>query len=581
MKSSNLISHRVTAVARLVTCLVTLMMCGALYKVVTLKLIPPVALSKVTVNTNSTSTDIANRGKILDSRGRILAASRLGYTLFADPSLIDNLEELALDIGEKLNISPASIEQKIRARSTSKYVVLEPLLTAEQVDAAKALPYRCIGLEQRLVREYPHGDVAGSLIGLVGKEHKGLAGFENTFNSQLTGESGKFVRQRDAKQKTVWVSPEQFQPTHDGKDIQLSIDITIQNIALTRLQEEIERCNAGGGRIIVANPQTGEIVALADVLRQRDGWSQQPDDPNRVLNPRLGRNRCVTDPYEPGSTFKPFIWSVATELGLAKIDEVLQTPQSTPYRTSFGRQIRDSHYYGPSTWKKVLIKSMNSGMAIVAERLSHKQMQEAIHRFGFGRTTRVGLGGESAGILTSPSNWSEYTQTSVSMGHEIAVTPIQMVQGFCAFARDGSVPQLQLTPFKTDDVMLVRRALTPAVAAVTRQIMGQVMTEGTGRTAESEMYTLFGKSGTAQLPKADGTGYFEDRYISSFIAGAPIDNPSIVVLCIIDDPDKTIAHYGGTVAGPVVRDVIEGSLQYLGVQPSIEYLAQMQANEMR
>jgi cell division protein FtsI/penicillin-binding protein 2 len=107
------------------------------------------------------------------------------------------------------------------------------------------------------------------------------------------------------------------------------------------------------------------------------------------------------------------------------------------------------------------------------------------------------------------------------------------------------------------------------------------MTEGTGRTAESEMYTLFGKSGTAQLPKADGTGYFEDRYISSFIAGAPIDNPSIVVLCIIDDPDKTIAHYGGTVAGPVVRDVIEGSLQYLGVQPSIEYLAQMQANEMR
>jgi cell division protein FtsI/penicillin-binding protein 2 len=338
--------------------------------------------------------------------------------------------------------------------------------------------------------------------------------------------------------------------------------------------EEIMYCNAGGGRIVVVNPLTGEILALADILNPREGWSQQPTDPNRELNSRLARNRCVTDPYEPGSTFKPFVWSVATELGLAHVDEILPTPSSQPYRTKFGRTIRDAHYYGPSSWRKVLIKSMNSGMAIVAQRLSHSQLQNAISRFGFGEPTRVGFGGETSGIQTSVSDWNDYTQTSVSMGHEIAVTPLQMVQGFCAFARDGTIPQLQITPAGDSDVLIVREAITPEIAALTRQILGEVMTEGTGRRSQSDMYKLFGKSGTAQLPRNDGKGYFEDRYISSFIAGAPIDAPALVVLCVIDDPDKSIAHYGGVVAGPVVRDVIEDSLLYLGIPPSTEYLTQ-------
>jgi cell division protein FtsI/penicillin-binding protein 2 len=466
------------------------------------------------------------------------------------------------------------IEEKIRRRPDARYVVLEPLLSNNLVEVAQSLNYRSVGVHERLVRVYPHGNIGDALIGLVGTEHTGLAGFEDTYDEDLTGESGSVIRQRDSKRRTIWISPDQYSPTNDGKDVQLSIDIVIQNIAATRLMEEIERCNAGGGRIVVANPQTGEILAMADILNPREGWSQQPSDPNRTLHPRLGRNRCVTDPYEPGSTFKPFIWSVATELGLADVDEVLPTPSSQPYRTPFGRSIRDAHYYGPSTWRKVLIKSMNSGMAIIAQRFSHTQLQEAVFRFGFGAQTHVGLGGETSGILTSATNWSDYTQTSVSMGHEIAVTPLQMVQGFCAFARDGTIPQLQLTPAYTSDVQIVREAIAPEIAALTREIMGQVMTEGTGRRSQSKMYTLFGKSGTAQLPRADGKGYFEDRYVASFIAGAPIDSPSLVVLCVIDDPDKSIDHYGGVVAGPVVRDVIDASLMYLGVSPSTEYLAQ-------
>ena len=558
--------------ATLVLCL----MSATLFKVTTLKISPPTELIAVSTTLNSTSRQLARRGKLLDRRGRILAASRHGYRLFVDPSLVNDAESLSMQLGELIGISPATIEQKIRSRPNGKYVVVHPLLDDTQLDAIRTINIRSVGVEQCLVREYPHGDIGGALIGLVGTEHSGLAGFENSYNNILTGESGKFVRLRDRGRKTLWVSPKDFTPTLDGKDVRLSIDVVIQDIATTHLMEAIQRCNAGGGRIVVANPINGEILAMADILHPRDGWSQQPNDPFREINPRLGRNRCLTDPYEPGSTFKPFIWSVATELGKVTINEVLPTPSNSPYNTSFGRSIRDAHYYGPSTWRTVLVKSMNSGMAIVAERLTHKQMQDAIGRFGFGTPTHIGLGGETGGIVTSPSKWTQYTQTSVSMGHEIAVTPLQMVQGFCAFARDGTIPQLQVTLSDPNDVQIVRQAISPEIAAVTRKILGEVITEGTGRRTHSKQYAIFGKSGTAQLPRTDGKGYFEDRYVASFIGGAPIDNPSVIVLCVIDDPDKSIDYFGGVVAGPVVRDVIVDTLQYLGVPQSTDYLARIE-----
>jgi cell division protein FtsI/penicillin-binding protein 2 len=572
-------NNRITNVAILLTAVVVTFMCASVYRIVSLKISPPVQLQASSVSVQSTSRQLAIRGRLIDRQGRILAASKLGHKLFVDPTIVENFESLSFELSEIISLSPAQIEQKLRENPNSRYVVLQTLLTDEQVEKTRALSHRCIGLEERLVRVYPHGDVGGTLIGLVGTEHTGLAGFENKYNKVLTGESGKFVRLRDTNRNTVWISPEDFQLKNDGEDVQLSIDVVIQDIAATRLREEVIRCNAGGGRIVVVDPTTGEILAMADILNHREGWSQQPEDANRNLDIRLGRNRCVTDPYEPGSTFKPFVWSVATQLGKASIDEVLPTPSSGPYKTPFGRSIRDAHCYGSSTWEKVLINSLNSGMAIVSQRMSHEQLQEAIQRFGFGEPTHIGLGGETRGIVTSPSKWNDYTQTSVPMGQEIAVTPLQMVQGFCAFARDGTVPQLQLKLATNEDVMFVREAITPEIAALTRKIMGKVMTEGTGRKAQSEQYDLFGKSGTAQLPRADGKGYFEDRYIASFIAGAPIDNPKLIVLCVIDDPDKSIAHYGGTVAGPVVRDVMEQSLAYLQVPPSVEFLARATTDE--
>ncbi len=228
-------THRISNVAIFIAVIVALIMGGSLYKTVLLKIAPPEELIKASAPLNSTSIRIAKRGNLLDRRGRILAASRVGYTLFADPSLVEDPTELALELSDKLGLSAAYLEEKIRSRPEGRYVVLEPLLSEDQVTAARTLEHRCIGLEQRLVRVYPHGDVGEMLIGLVGTEHSGLAGFENSFNATLTGESGKITRQRDSKRRTLWVSPNQYIPTNDGEDVRLSIDIVIQDIATTRL----------------------------------------------------------------------------------------------------------------------------------------------------------------------------------------------------------------------------------------------------------------------------------------------------------------------------------------------------------
>jgi cell division protein FtsI/penicillin-binding protein 2 len=534
-------------------------------RVAILKLDPPSQLRDAAGSVSSRSTSPPQRGRITDRRGRILATSTIGWRLFADPSLIDDPGGVAMQLSELIDVPPAIIEEPIRQRAASRYAVLVPLLESWQVDLVRAASIPGIALEKRPVRHYPHGEAAAPLLGLVGSEHYGLAGVEYMLDEDLKGQGGTMVRVRDAKGATLWIHPSGYEAATHGRDVQLSIDLVVQEIATRRLAEEIERRNAGGGRIIVANPATGEILAMADLINVRPGWDEQIDDAARFLNRRLGRHRCLSDPYEPGSTFKPFVWSSITELQLVSVDEILPTPAGGPHRTSFGRQIRDAHYYGPSSWRRVLVKSMNSGMAIAAERMTHVQMQAALERFGFGQLTACGLGGESAGIVTAAEDWNDYTQTSVSMGHEIAVTPLQMIRAFAALSRGGVLPDLRLT---LDDQRVSRasrpRAIGTETAILTRSIMGEVMTDGTGRRAQSQTWALFGKSGTAQLPRADGKGYHEDRYVSSFIAGAPLDDPRIIALCVIDDPDRRLGHYGGEIAGPVVRDVIDSTLAYAG-----------------
>jgi len=544
---------------------------GLVGRVVQLKLDPDRRLPLAVETSTSTRNELARRGRLLDRAGRIIATTTIGYRLFVDPQVVEDLTSVAGDLARLIGADAVEIDRKINANLDRRYVIVADQLDDAQIEAVRSANLRGVGLEPIPVRHYPNGPLAATVVGLVGFDHDGLAGFEYLFDEQLEPTAGRLTYLRDVRRQALWFDPGKYAPGRDGTDVRLSIDLVVQDIVEARLRRAVSDHHAGGARCVVLDVRTGEILAISDILNPRPGWDEQTADPMRDRDPRLGRNRCVTDPYEPGSTFKAFVWAVATELGKAHPDEVLPTPDGVPHVTSRGRRIRDSFYYGPSSWRTVLIKSMNSGMAIVAERMTDQQMQGVVERFGFGRKTHCGLPGESPGLVTPPQAWTHYSQTSVAYGHEIAVTAVQMVRAFAVFARDGTIPSLRITaadPAGDDTVHIEHRVLAESTVALTRDVLRQVMIDGSGRRAQSVKYQLFGKSATAQLPKKGGGGYHEDRYISSFIAGAPFTDPRIVVVAIVDDPDKKhSSHWGGEIAGPIARDIIDSTLDYLGVPP--------------
>ena len=561
-------------------------------RVAQLKVAPPAQLDAAAGHRTSVRKELAQRGELLDRRGRPLAMSLVGYKLYCDPAFIyetgwdaarkaakkdpnavaecDPFRDAAIALAPVLRMPPQAIHEVLKANAERRYVVLAQDVDEAQVDALRSMDLDGIGLETKLVRDYPAEGLAAQLIGKVGFEHKGQAGVEFAFEKELAPVDGRVKALRDAFGRTLWINRDDFVPGDAGQDVRLSIDLAVQEIAERHLTAKILEANAGGGRVIVMDALNGDILAMADVLRERPGWKEATRDPSRKIHPSLGRNRNFTDPYEPGSTFKSFVWARATELGAAKPSEIIQLPNG-PYVTSFGRAIRDVKYPGPVSWKTVLVKSLNGGMAQVSMRLKHEDLQRMVRDFGFGQKVAIGIPGESQGIVTSPGKWSNYTQTSVAMGHEIAVTPIQMVRAFSAFARpDGTMvqPRMVLPRGSAGDVPGTpsKRVIDPAVLAEAKDAMQDVVEAGTARKAQSEHYRMYGKTGTAELSIPGQKGYDRDRYTASFIAASPFERPRIVVLAIVDDPDKRTGHwYGGSVAGPIVRDVVDETLQYLGV----------------
>ncbi len=558
---------RADAWTRLFTVLMLAGLGLVMLRVIQLKVLPDAKFLAAVSPQFSSRPEFGRRGDLLDARGRILATSTVGYRLFVDPAEVEDPGTIAVDIAGAIGVPPIDIDRKILAAAGRRYVVIDHLLDERQVEAIRTARLRGVGLEPRPVRHYPHGDLAAAVIGQVGFEDTGLSGAEHALQRMLEPKPGTLTYLRDAARRALWVEPGDYDPARHGRDVRLSIDLVIQQSADRLLREGVERHNAGGGRVVVMDVRTGGILAMCDVLNVRPGHQEVTTDPARAVHPALGRNRCVTDPYEPGSTMKPFVWATATELGLVAPSEIIPTPESGVFRTRYGRPIHDSHAVGSASWRTVLIQSVNSGMAIVAERMTHEQMRLGVARFGFGIRTFCGFTGESSGILPGARKWSHYTQTSVAIGHEIAVTPVQMARAFSAFARDGTMPPLHITGETEADASfeLRQRACSEPVARLVRAVLHDAVLEGTGRPARSERYELFGKSGTAQLAKPGGGGYFEGRYVSSFIAGAPFDAPRLVVLCVIDDPDKSRGYYGGPVAGPIVRDIMDEALAYLGV----------------
>jgi cell division protein FtsI (penicillin-binding protein 3) len=554
-------ARRVLIVGRIMIGIVSVILLALVARVVQLQLHPPAPIAALVDSQFSKQPLPARRGSLLDARGRPIATTRVAHSLFVDPQLIEDPGTFSEYVGYTLNYEPASIEMKIAARPHSRFIVLDERLTDDRRDLLREFRMSGLAMAPRLVRDYPQGQLASHVIGFVGADGKGLEGLEMKLDARLRGVDGSIKYLRDARRRPLWVEPHDYRPNADGESVQLCLDLTIQQIAEEELAAAVAQFKAKAGQMIVMRPATGEILAMANLPYY---------DPNEfaAVAPDLRRNRCVTDVYEPGSIFKPFMWAAITDAGVMKPNEKVDTTDSGYWVTPNGRRLSDVRGHGLVTWDEVLIYSSNIGMGKGGLRMSHRDLRDAMLRFGFGSPTGSGLPGEVGGKVTSPRNWSHYSQTSVTMGYEVGVTALQLLAAFGAIANDGK--WVQPTIFAVDADRMpdaiagMRRAISPAAAVHTRSVLGRVVTDGTGRKARSDLFTIYGKTGTAHVANPGRRGYLHDQYVASFLAGAPLDQPEIVVLCSVHRPDRSIGHYGGTVAAPPVKNVIERTLTYLG-----------------
>ena len=577
------------------------------------------------------------RGDVLDRRGRVLSATRFGKRVFVDPAkfrsppdadiiaLSDALGLPVEQVGPPIlaamvkneAIKDAPTTEDGRPIALKRYVPIGSVLGDEQEEVVRKLKIPGVHLETRDVREVVAEDASAALLGKVGAEGKGLMGAELVLDQKVQPVPGRLEFVRDARGQPLWVPPGGYVPPQRGQDVRLAIDLELQRMAVEELERGIADAQAQGGRIVCLDPLTGEIVAMADLIRAvpdaveydwkspiakdkqygNGPWGPRyrtiRPDPARALHPALGRNRCIEDIYEPGSTFKPFMWSAATEAGVVSPDETFNT-HGGQWFTPYGRHISDVTRRDFQTWREVLINSSNIGMVQGLARLSFEQMHTAVLKFGFGKPTGTGLPGEAAGLVTALKRWSNYSQTSVAMGHEVAVTPVQMVRAFSVFARPGELAgtmapvRMLAASDATPEVNVTRRIIPSEVADLARETMRGVTSNldkvlATLSPPEKEWrYELFGKSGTAEIPMTNpppgkhrpkgSDGYFRGQYNSSFIAGGPVESPRLVTVVVIDDPGPErvkVKHHRGTyVAGPVVRRFMDRALAYLGVPAS-------------
>lgn len=554
--------RRSSAVGLVTLIFVSLAMAGLLGRVVQLQLTDAPKLDRFAGSRQSTMPLPARRGDLEDRHGHPFAVSHIGYRLFVDPRMIEDQSRFAVDLAHVLRDDPARIDRLIGDNADRRYVVIDKLLGDDQLEEVTKLRSKAIGLEPRVIREYPQGKLAGPLIGFVGEDGTGLDGLELLLNKKVTGQPGHVTYLHDAQRRPVWVEQADYIPPQPGPDVRLSIDLVVQGIAEQVVDETCTHYRAKSAEAIVMQATTGQLLAVVN-------WPGFDPSQRGNVRPDFRKDRAVTDPFEPGSIFKPFVHAPATEAGIARPDEKIDTTTSGSFAPFRGRILHDAHPSGTITWDQVLVKSSNIGMSQIGMRMGEKRMYEAVHKFGFGEMTGSGLPGESRGIVNPLKRWSKYSITSVPMGQEIAVTPLQMVRGFSAFANGGLVVTPSILASQTDQP-LYQRAIGPAVADHTREVLRRVITEGTGKKAASKLYRIWGKTGTAQVPDRVHGGYIERAYTASFICGAPLRNPAIIVIVVIHQPDPAVGHFGGIVAAPAAAQIVDQTLGYLGVPPDAE-----------
>ena len=504
----------------------------------------------------------ANRGRILDRNGLILASSVPMPSIWASPEELQANPAQLKNLAQLLNMPLPELQKKI-SDTRRKHVWLR-----RQVDEATGKKIKDLGIHgiyttMEYKRMYPQGEAAAHVVGFTNVENMGQEGVELTFNNHLGGKNGTRRVIKNGQGQVVEGIGDLVPPI-EGKDLQLSIDSKVQYFAYQRLREAVLQNKASAGSVVVLDAHSGDVLALANYP------SYTPEKRSNLSGSQL-RNRALTDTFEPGSTMKPLIVGLAMEKGLVKPETLIDT---APGKVSmYGMTVTDAHPHGTLSVSEVIQKSSNIGTVKIAMKMPAKDMWELYTRVGFGQKPQVPFPGAVAGRLRPYKHWRPMEQATMSYGYGLSTSLFQLAQAYTMLARDGEMVPVSL--LKHQDKLSGVRVLSAAHAAQVRNMLHLVTGPGgTAPKAQTMGYSVGGKTGTAH--KLDGKKYAEKKYRGFFVGMAPIENPRIVVAVMIDEPTGG-QYFGGDVAAPVFSQTVQQTLRMLEVQPDMAVKPQVVA----
>ena len=509
----------------------------------------------------------ANRGRILDRNGLILASSVPAASIWAipedvahdDPQVRAKLKELARLMGMPLKDLMGKL-----ADEDKTFVWIKRQLDWDLGQQIVGMGIKGIYLRKEYKREYPEGEAAAHVVGFTNVEDKGQEGMELAFNDLLAGKPGSRRVIKDRLGRVVDGVGE-ISPPVDGRDMQLSIDSKVQFFAYQKLRDQVQAHKAKGGSVVVLDAVTGEVLALANYP------SYAPDKRQNLSGEQL-RNRALTDTFEPGSTMKPFTIALALETGRVRPQTVIDT---SPGRlTITGSTISDTHNYGALTVEGVIQKSSNVGTTKIAMQMPAREMWETFSAAGFGQKPQLGFPGVVSGRLRPYKTWRPIEQATMSYGYGLSASLFQMARSYTVFAHQGQI--IPATMLKSSEPVVGVPVFSPKTADAVRKMLQMAAGPGgTGQKAQTLGYSVGGKSGTAR--KQVGKSYATNKYRAWFTGMAPIDRPRIIVAVMIDEPSNGV-YYGGAVAAPVFSEVVQQTLRMMGVQPDMAVTPQIVAD---
>jgi cell division protein FtsI (penicillin-binding protein 3) len=505
----------------------------------------------------------AKRGDILDRNGHVLATSVDADTIFAVPSAIDDKRDAVAKLCAALGDCDAKDRQELidRLQKQRNFTYVRRQVPPDVAKRVAALDLDGIGFITESRRYYPSKELAGHVVGFVGIDNRGLAGIESAYDSQIRGKDGKILVHSDARRHAFSRSE---RPPTAGSTLELTIDQYLQHIAERELHAAVAENEAASGSIVIMDPRTGEILAMAN---------EPTFNPNayRDFPEIVRRNRAVQDLYEPGSTFKVVTASAAIEERIMPID--------TPIDVSGGRiqigsrTVTDTHDYGVLSFEDVIVKSSNVGAIRIGFKLGTDRLSDYVQRFGFGRQISPDFPSENPGIVWDRAKWTESALASVSMGYQVGVTPLQMAAAVSTVANGGNLiePRVVRAIYRNDRRYEVKpktlaRVVTADTAATLTGVMEQVVERGTATLAKIPGYTIAGKTGTANM--LVNRRYSNDTH-ASFVGFIPSRDPVVTILVVLNAAHGRNGHFGGPVSAPVFKRVAEAALRYFGVPPSI------------